>query len=123
MAVEIRTGNVQQESTEITVYVCMKPGKFDAKLRWPFTGKVTVELLNQLEDKQHLESELFVEGIQRGEKSPFSAMLPFSDLKRKTESDQANTQYLKDDKLYFRVSAEATSHKSWLECTDNNLTK
>ena len=28
-------------------------GKYDTQLKWPFIGKITVTLLNQLEDKNH----------------------------------------------------------------------
>ena len=31
-----------------------------------------------------------------------------------------NTQYLKDDTLYFRVSVAVADHKPWLEC-DNEI--
>ena len=34
-----------------------------------------------------------------------------------------NTQYLKNDTLYFRVSADVPDHKCWLECTVNHPTE
>ena len=40
--------------------------------------------------------------------------IPHSELSRNPAS---NTQYLKDDTLYFRISVEVSDHKPWLECT------
>ncbi len=40
--------------------------------------------------------------------------IPYSKLSRDSAS---NTQYLKDDTLYFRISVEVSDHKPWLECT------
>ena len=37
----------------MSVYVPILEGKYDAELKWPFMGKVTFTLLNQLEDKNH----------------------------------------------------------------------
>ena len=28
-------------------------GEFDSDLKWPFRGDITIQLLNQLEDKEH----------------------------------------------------------------------
>ena len=37
----------------IAVFAHLMKGENDDLLPWPFTGKVTFELLNQLEDKNH----------------------------------------------------------------------
>ena len=34
-------------------YLALLPGEYDDILEWPFQGEVTVELLNQKEDKEH----------------------------------------------------------------------
>ena len=34
-------------------YLALLPGEYDDILEWPFQGKVTVELLNQLDDEYH----------------------------------------------------------------------
>ena len=39
--------------THIAVFVCLMRGEFDNYLQWPFRGSVTVQLLNQLEDRNH----------------------------------------------------------------------
>ena len=37
----------------IYCYLALLPGEYDDTLEWPFQGEVTVELLNQLEDRGH----------------------------------------------------------------------
>ena len=37
----------------VSCYVCLMTGENDDTLEWPFQGKLTMELLNQLEDENH----------------------------------------------------------------------
>ena len=46
------------KGTHVSVYVCLMRGEFDNYLKWPFRGEVTVQLLNQIEDKGHHEKTL-----------------------------------------------------------------
>ena len=46
-------GHGDVEGTYVSVGVHLMEGQNDDNLPWPFTGKVTVELLNQLEDDNH----------------------------------------------------------------------
>ena len=41
------------EGTQVTVAACLMKGDNDDSLTWPFTGIVTIELLNQLENKNY----------------------------------------------------------------------
>ncbi len=98
-------------------------GDNDDSLSWPFTGTVTIELLNQLEDKNHHKktttfpadreaSQRVVDGERgtgRGHKHIFHRDLHYN-------ADN-NTQYLKDDTLVFRVSVQVPDYKPWLEPT------
>ena len=112
-------GNKEGRGTHISVYACFNDGRNDHKLIWPFIGSVTVELLNQLADGKH-----YYKTIDINESNNISAasnmmqgfarfishtLLPLDPVN--------NTQYLKDDTLYFRVSVEVPNHKPWLECT------
>ena len=106
--------------SHVSAFLTILQGNYDAGLKWPFTGRVTFTLLNQLEDKNHYtrtlsitaENNLCAGSLGWGYPSfvPHSA-LPYDCLK--------NTQYLKDDTLYFRVSVEVDDHakRPWLECT------
>ena len=86
-------------------------GAYDAVLKWPFRGKVLFELLNQLEDNNHIK-----------------CICHFADGRVSSEVDKnipdflthisaKKIQCLVDDTLYFRVSVEVADHKPWLQCT------
>ena len=111
-------GYDEDEGTHVSVYFQLVQGKYDQQLSWPFVGNVTFELLNQLADEKHhhetvsLESEddARIGGPDWGcSQSIPHHKLPYNPIR--------NTQYLKDDTLYFRVSVEVEGHKPWLECT------
>ena len=126
MCVEVdANGSYNGEGTHVSVYAYLMKGDNDDSLTWPFTGTVTVELLNQLEDKNHHKdtftfppdddevSGRVVTG-ERGEGWGETQFIPHTDLGYQPDK---NCQYLKDDTLVFRVSAEAPDYKPWLECT------
>ena len=121
------------EDTHVSCYIRLMSGEYDDILEWPFHGEVTIELLNQLEDENHhkrvvhfdesrpcaqecisrvIGKEISVRG--RG----FSKFLSHSQLHFKSSFGlhyYQSCQYLKDDTLYFRVSAKVTSNtKPWL---------
>ena len=113
------------EGTHVSVGACLMKGDNDDSLSWPFTGTITVELLNQLEDKNHLKktviftadhksSQRVVDG-ERGSGYGWPQFISHAGLAHKPLT---NTQYLKDNTLIFRVSAEAPDYKPWLECTN-----
>ena len=117
-------GNGTGEGTHVSVFTCLMAGEYDDYLTWPFTGTVTIELLNQREDINHhketrtfpaklLASQRVVHG-ERGLGRGHHKFISHGNLARKPHK---NIQYLKDDTLIFRVSAEAPDYKPWLECT------
>ena len=90
-------------------------GRYDTSLEWPFMGKVSFTLLNQLEDKNHHTMSVAINNARAaGPPWGFATFIPHSAL---AYDPDKNTQYLKDDTLYFRVSVEVADHKPWLECT------
>ena len=111
------------KGTHVSCFINLMPGEYDDTLDWPFQGKVTVELLNQLEDKNHYKIAI-----------PFNDKTPDEYKNRKEKEDSAelgqsqfiphtnlghnsstNTQYLMNDTLYFRVSVNVHSKtKPWL---------
>ena len=105
------------KGTHVSIFVEILKGKFDAKLTWPFTGNFKIELLNQLADKNHQVKEITFEtedNARVGDDWGYSAFIPHSDL---SHNPSNNTQYLKEDTLYFRVSVKPEDRKPWLECT------
>ena len=113
------------EGTHVTIGAYLMKGDDDNFLTWPFTGTVTLELLNQLEDKNHHKktatfpadheaSKRVVDGERATRGWGWPQFISHTDLDFKP---LINRQYLKDNTLVFRVSADAPDHKPWLECT------
>lgn len=111
--------------THISIGAHLMKGKNDDSLSWPFTGTVTIDMLNQLEDKNHhrrsftfppahcsgkrvLSDERAVHGYGRPK------FILYSDLKHRQDQKY---QYLKEDVLVFKVSIQVDDYKPWLENT------
>ena len=100
--------------THVSVYVHLMPGEFDNYLQWPFRGSIAVQLMNQLEDKEHIECVIpFTDStpIDCSGRVTKKAITPFGwgnpDMATDTEltfNGANNRQHLKDDCLDFRVS-------------------
>ena len=144
--------------THVSVWPFLMRGENDDNLIWPFTGDVTVQLLNQLEDKEHhqflitfpedKDDECNRRVVDR-DRAPvgwgcyvFNLILALSNLCASNSvvdgkmaastldspnciphmvlghDPDTNCQLLKDDCLYFRVTARAyPKTKPWLTCT------
>ncbi len=118
MEIEVdANGYGEGEGSHVSVFVYVIEGEYDAELNWPFVGIVTIKLLNQLEDKNHHSIEVTFtpeDNIHAGGTWGRPAYISHPQLSRDSVS---NTQFLKDDNLYFRISVEVSDHKPWLECT------
>ena len=100
--------------THVSVYVHMMRGRFDGLLKWPFRGEITIQIVNQAGDHDHVEitipyndetpdkSAARVTGKERSDNGlgvpQFLAhtALPYNAVKK--------TQYLKDNHLIVRVA-------------------
>ena len=113
------------EHTNVSVFVYFMKGKFDDKITWPFTGSVTVELLNQLEDRNHHQRTIKFQKGQNdgrnrrvvGERSKEFGFPLFISHEALRYNAATNCQYLKDDCLYFRVAVTPDRVKPWLTPT------
>ena len=112
--------------THISVFAYLMKGKYDDNLPRPFTGEVTITLLNQLEDENYhtdmisfppdsdtsgrvLDSERAAIGYG-GSEFISHDQLGYYVVRR--------CRYLKDDCLYFQVKVQAAEAvKPWLTCT------
>ena len=111
------------KGTHVSVAAKIMRGENDDHLPWPFTGTVTFELLNQLEDDNHdygeltfLANEQYSQRVVNEERASsgygIPDYIPHADL---GYNEAENCQYLKDDCLYFRVKVDAqTTSKPWL---------
>ena len=116
-------GDRRAQGTHVSVYACLMKGENDNHLPWPFTGTVTFELLNQLEDNNHYSRDITFPPDNRASQRVmndeissngwgFPGYISHSALGYNADK---NCQYLKDDCLYFKINAEAkSSSKPWL---------
>ena len=105
-------GDGDTKGTHISVFTYLMRGEFDSHLKWPFRGTITIQLVNQLEDKEHFthacvytdaaDDECSAQ-ITDGERSAGwgkSKFIPHSALGLSVAN---NRQYLKDDCIVFRI--------------------
>ena len=98
------------KGTQVSVYVCLMTGEWDNYLKWPFRGDVTIQLLNQIEDKGHHEKTLdFADDtpddctarVTVGERAASWGWSQF--ISHRALSYDKNCQYLKYNSLHFRI--------------------
>ncbi len=124
MFIRVIAANSFESTNHVSLFVYLMKGDNDDYLAWPFPGTITIELLNQLEDdNHHITTTTFPadskasQRVVYGEKGSgwgWRKFISHADLDYNADK---NTQYLKDDTLVFRVSAQVPDHKPWLECT------
>ena len=105
----------------LSVRALILKGTHDASLKWPFHGEVSFSLLNQLGDLNHRTEVLRLgprDNARAGDIVGFPEFIPNSAL---AHNPAKNTQYLKDDTLYFRMSVKVANHKPWLQCKIHHL--
>lgn len=96
-------------STHLSLFLVIARGNFDALLRWPFTQRVTMTLLDQVAGRQHV-TETF-----RPDRSSSAVQRPVGDINVATgfpkfvplaslESPQG--VYVRDDTMFIRISVD-----------------
>ena len=101
------------KGTHVSIFTCIMRGPFDADLKWPFRGDVTVQIVNQVGEDNHQERVIHytdrtpdssagrVTDKERSDGWGFHEFLPHSSLGNNAAS---NTQYLRGDSLRIRIS-------------------
>ena len=118
-------GVADHKGTYVSVYAHLMQGDNDDRLPWPFTGSITIKLLNQLENRNHHSisitftpycsaSQRVVDKKQPKLNNGYGSAQFISHAKLEYDLYN-NCQYLMDDCLYFRITVSAkTSTKPWL---------
>ena len=119
-------GNGAAAGTHVSVFAYLMKGKNDDNLPWPFTGDVTITLLNQLANQNHhtctiafppsseasgrlVDGEMSTTGYGR---------IKFISHDQLDHDEAYLTQYLINDCLHFRIVVNAARPvKPWLKCT------
>ena len=113
----------EAEGSYISVYFYLMRGENDDHLPWPLAAKISCELLNQLEDKNHypldftISSDIIIsKQIVNHEKSSSGyGFLQYISHAALGYDAAKHSQYLKDDCVYFRVKVDAkNTSKAWL---------
>ena len=120
----VANGSGDGKGTHLSVFAHIMHGENDGHLPWPFSGTVTVMLLNQLEDKCHhsggIDFRPHENGSQRveeGERSQWSCGIHCFIAHTSLEYNASkNCRYLLNDCLYFRIKSEGSklNQKPWL---------
>lgn len=124
LSISVNVNGIDEaERTHVSVYAHLEKGVNDESLSWPFLGSVRIELLNQYEDKNHKQYTIKfprdeeVSGRVTGQvKGRGWGTTHFISHKSLGYKPRRNCQYLKDNKLVFRVSTQLPDYKPWLEC-------
>ena len=102
--------------THVSVYAHLMRGEYDDELEWPFEGSITVDLLNQKEDKGHCSETFYLKRYSNSDGMFTSRVVDNETASRGCGSSQfishtdlsynstSNTEYLQDDCLRLRVS-------------------
>ena len=114
------SGNGDGEGSHLSVFLRILRGPHDDQLDWPLKGTFIIDLLNQLDDNNHHRTTVNYPGDGEHGRSGgngwgFHTFIKLSEL---DFNSSKNTQYLKDDKLYIKVTPNmASSCKPWLNYT------
>ena len=105
-------GNGSGKGTHVSIFTYLMKGTYDFHLKWPFRGVVTIQIVNQAGDHDHIEKSIpyndqtpddyacRVTSGARGEGRGYSQFLAHSDLEYNVAK---KTQYLKDNQLIIHV--------------------
>ena len=108
-------GKNEGKGTHLSVFAMVLESDHGRKFRIPLQGNVIIELLNQIEDKNHHLRVIKFEvndDVRFGHGNGYPKFIPHSAL---DHNPATNTLYLLDDTLYFRASVKMDNHhKPWL---------
>ena len=118
MSIKIDTnGTVSGRGTHVSVSAYLVEGAYDASLSWPFMGTVMFTLLNQLADDNHHSEILEYQSEYDANVGSLWGNPQFISHSALSHDPVKNTQHLKNDTLYFRVTVVVDDYKPWLVCT------
>ena len=107
----------------VSVFNFLMQGEYDDELEWPYAGTIDIHLVNQLQDQNHHKASLRFEyaddfiglkrvtGLHRAERA-CGGRHEFIIHTALDLSHEQNTQYLKDNELYFTITKFSISNYS-----------
>ena len=123
MCLQVHTNGFKTaQGQHLSVYTCLMRGNMDHILKWPLSGNVSMYLLNQLEDNNHIRFSAVYHGQGDDESRVSYRVLPPKSrssgrgrrklvaLSSLTHPATPSVKYLVDDCLYFKIdSAEVNA--------------
>ena len=103
-----------EEDNHLSCFIHLMPGDHDDTLEWPFRGEVTIELMNQQEDKNHHRNLIRYQSETNCRPNSDGLGIPYFISHTLLTSSSV---YIKNDALYFRITvqvAEENEVKPWL---------
>ena len=107
-------GKGSGKGTHISAHFYLMQGEHDSTLVWPYSGKLVIEILNQLDDKHHFRREVVIDDsatlkvrvrvrdrLRAAQGRGKSELISHADV---YYNSQKNLQYLVDGIIYFRLS-------------------
>ena len=91
-------GWAEGKGTHISLAVYLKAGEFDAVLEWPFSVRISIQLLSQESDDHHTKVIRFI-GVSKEK-----AKKGIGEAKFVPHSDLRSKHYLRNDCLKFQIS-------------------
>ena len=100
------------KGTPVSIFTCLMEGFYDDHLKWPFRGVITIQIVNQAGDHDHIEKSIPYNDLteddcacrvtsgEGGEGWGVDTFLAHSDLEYNAAK---KTQYLKDNQLIIHV--------------------
>lgn len=106
VAIEVyANGYNEGKGSHLSVYAYILKGKHDAELKWPFVGKISITLLNQLENRNHFAKTIVIEAERNVLAKDNWGYPKFISNAKLMHDPVKNIQYLKDNTLYFSTFA------------------
>ena len=108
----VANGDGEYKGTHVSVYVCLMKGTNDNKVKWPFTGDISVNLLNWREDKEHVKDIISFDDnvplqqrskVTEGERALGFGYLDFIPHSELDYNHSNNTEYVSSDTLCFLI--------------------
>lgn len=104
-------GDGSGKGTHLSLYFVVMRGEFDSLLQWPFRQRVTLMLLDQSGQKNHIMETFKADPNSSSFKRPDGEMNIATGCPRfvaHSTLEHAKNTYIKDDTLFFKVAVDLT---------------
>ena len=101
-------GSASGRGTHLSVFVCLMQGEFDDQLKWPFQGDITVKVVDQKKDRDHVVKTLNSETAPSERCERVMTKGPINNawgIGRFLPHDELQPKYLMDDCIKLNIKS------------------